>query len=169
MKMHQVWQSYISFRRQAGILYVVFLAMITGCSTTSTVMDPVNLEEVKPYSVSIEYNTDVADDWKYLFESKLNAALVAAEIKAESGAFGANVAEIKFTTFRLRDDGTRLMAGIFAGTDEVTSEIIVKDSTGMEIGRGVVKTENASAWGSNDGYLEDHAKDIVRFLKGESE
>ena len=58
------------------------------------------------------------------------------------------------------------MAGIFAGTDEIKSEIIVRNSDGEEIGRSVVTTSNASAWGSNSGDLEDHARDIAAFLSG---
>ena len=155
------------FRRTVLILCAALTTILTGCGTTSTVMDPINPSEVKPYAVVIEYNVSVVDDWKYLFESKLQTALAVAGMQADEEDKSANSAEISFVTFRLRDDGTRLMAGIFAGTDEVTSEITARDASGAVIGKGVVTTSNASAWGSNDGYLEEHAKDIVKFLLGE--
>ena len=150
------------------ILFAILILVLSGCGTTSTVMDPIEASEVKPYKVSVEYNVSVEDDWKYMFESKLKSELAAARMQSDENDKAANSAEIIFITFRLRDDGTRFMAGIFAGTDEVTSEITVRDAAGAVIGKGVVTTSNSSAWGSNEGYLGDHARDVVKFLRGES-
>lgn len=104
------------------------------------VMDQINASEVKPYAVVIEYKVSVADDWKYLFESKLKTELAAAGVQADKDDNSVNSAEISFVIFRLRDDGTRLMAGILAGTDEVTSEITARDASGVVIGKDVVTT-----------------------------
>ena len=154
-------------KRTVLTLFAVLTMTLTGCGTTSMVMDQINASEVKPYAVVIEYKVSVADDWKYLFESKLKTELAAAGVQADKDDNSVNSAEISFVTFRLRDDGTRLMAGILAGTDEVTSEITARDASGAVIGKGVVTTSNATAWGTNDGYLKEHAKDIVKFLLGE--
>jgi len=108
----------------------------------------------------------VEDDWKRLFEVELRDELVRVGLLAPDNAKDANLVSVNFLVFRLRDDGTRFMAGIFAGTDEVKSEIVVRNSDGDEIGRSVVTTSNASAWGTNSGYLEDHARDIAAFLSG---
>jgi len=169
MKAISIFIKAARLRQYLILICAMSASIITGCGTTSTVMDPIDASEVQPYSVSVEYNVEVSDDWKYMFESKLDVQLSAARMKADQTDTVSNLAEITFITFRLRDDGTRLMAGIFAGTDEITSNIVVRDSSGNVIGNGTVTTTNSSAWGSNDGYLEDHARDIVKFLQGNSE
>ena len=137
-----------------------------GCSSTAIVQDAVSLSEREPVNYEISYQTAVEDNWKRLFEVELRDELVRVGLLAPDDAKGPNQVSINFLVFRLRDDGTRLMAGIFAGTDEIKSEIVVRNTDGEEIGRSVVTTSNASAWGSNSGYLEDHARDIAAFLSG---
>lgn len=146
----------------AFLLFVV----VTGCSSTAVVKDEVSLSERKPVNYEIIYQTTVEDDWKRLFEVELRDELVRVGLLAPDDSDSANLVSINFLVFRLRDDGTRFMAGIFAGTDEIKSEIVVRNSDGEEIGRSVVTTSNSSAWGTNSGYLEDHARDIAAFLSG---
>lgn len=140
--------------------------VVTGCSSTAVVQDAVSLSEREPVSYEISYQTAVEDDWKRLFEVELRDELVRVGLLAPEDALDVNQVSINFLVFRLRDDGTRFMAGIFAGTDEIKSEVVVRNSDGEEIGRSVVTTSNASAWGTNSGYLEDHARDIAAFLNG---
>ena len=154
-------------KRNIRLMTALLVVMVvTGCSSTAVVQDAVSLSEREPVNYEISYQTAVEDDWKRLFEVELRDELVRVGLLAPEDAENANLVSINFLVFRLRDDGTRFMAGIFAGTDEIKSEIIVRNSDGEEIGRSVVTTSNASAWGSNSGYLEDHARDIAAFLSG---
>ena len=154
-------------KRNIRLMTALLVVMVvTGCSSTAVVQDAVSLAEREPVNYEISYQTAVEDDWKRLFEVELRDELVRVGLLAPEDAENANLVSINFLVFRLRDDGTRFMAGIFAGTDEIKSEIIVRNSDGEEIGRSVVTTSNASAWGSNSGYLEDHARDIAAFLSG---
>lgn len=148
------------------IVALLVMGAVTGCSTTSVVQDSVSLAEREPVTYEISYQTAVEDNWKRLFEVELRDELVRVGLLASDDAVDTNKVSINFLVLRLRDDGSRFMAGIFAGTDEIKSEIIVRNSEGEEIGRGVVTTSNASAWGTNSGYLEDHARDIAVFLSG---
>ena len=149
-----------------AIVALLVMGAVTGCSTTSVVQDSVSLAEREPVTYEISYQAAVEDDWKRLFEVELRDELVRVGLLASDDAVDTNKVSINFLVFRLRDDGSRFMAGIFAGTDEIKSEIVVRNSEGAEIGRGVVTTSNASAWGTNSGYLEDHARDIAAFLSG---
>lgn len=154
-------------KRNIRLMTALLVVMVvTGCSSTAVVQDAVSLSEREPVNYEISYQTAAEDDWKRLFEVELRDELVRVGLLAPEDAENANLVSINFLVFRLRDDGTRFMAGIFAGTDEIKSEIIVRNSDGEEIGRSVVTTSNASAWGSNSGYLEDHARDIAAFLSG---
>jgi len=154
-------------KRNIRLMTALLVVMVvTGCSSTAVVQDAVSLSEREPVNYEISYQTAVEDDWKRLFEVELRDELVRVGLLAPEDAENANLVSINFLVFRLRDDGTRFMAGIFAGTDEIKSEIIVRNSDGEEIGRSVVTTSNASAWGTNSGYLEDHARDIAAFLSG---
>jgi len=151
------------------MMFALMTAAVTGCSSTAVVQNAVSLSEREPVNYEISYQTSVEDDWKRLFEVELRDELVRVGLLAPEDALDVNQVSIDFLVFRLRDDGTRFMAGIFAGTDEIKSEVVVRNSDGEEVGRSVVTTSNASAWGTNSGYLEDHARDIAAFLSGGSD
>jgi len=151
------------------MMFALMTATVTGCSSTAVVQNAVSLSEREPVNYEISYQTSVEDDWKRLFEVELHDELVRVGLLAPEDALDVNQVSINFLVFRLRDDGTRFMAGIFAGTDEIKSEVVVRNSDGEEVGRSVVTTSNASAWGTNSGYLEDHARDIAAFLSGGSD
>jgi len=151
------------------MMFALMTAAVTGCSSTAVVQNAVSLSEREPVNYEISYQTSVEDDWKRLFEVELRDELVRVGLLAPEDALDVNQVSINFLVFRLRDDGTRFMAGIFAGTDEIKSEVVVRNSDGEEVGRSVVTTSNATAWGTNSGYLEDHARDIAAFLSGGSD
>ena len=159
----KVMIAYLISRPLPALIMVVALS---ACSSTATVMDAVSLSERLHVRYEINYATQVADDYKRLFEIELRDELVNVGLLAPEGAGKTNKVSINFLTFRLRDDGSRLIAGIFAGTDEIKSEVVVSNSDGEKIGRGVITTSNASSWGTNAYYLEEHARDISAFVNG---
>ena len=148
-------------------LALIAILAVTGCSSTTAIQDSIQLAERKPVSYEISYQTAVEDDWKQMFEAKLRDELDRAGLLAPDDAMDANQVSINFLVFRLRDNASREFGGLMAGTDEVKSEIVVHNSEGVEIGRSVVTTANATAWVTNSRYLEHHARDIAAFISGE--
>ena len=147
-------------------LALIAILAVAGCSSTTAVQDSIPLAERKPVSYEISYQTAVEDDWKQMFEVKLREELDRVGLLAPDDAMDSNQVSINFVVFRLRDDVDRKLGGLWAGTDEVKSEIVVRNSEGAEIGRSVVTTSNTTAWVTNSGYLEHHARDIAAFLGG---
>ena len=77
------------------------------------------------------------------------------------------ITNVKVTVreFRMRSDAARFLVGIFAGTDNILSEVSVTDNgTGKEIANFTVKSLNDSAWGSSASLLSDHAEEIASYL-----
>ena len=148
-------------------LALIAILAVTGCSSTTAIQDSIQLAERKPVSYEISFQTAVEDDWKQMFEVKLREELDRVGLLAPDAAMDSNQVSINFLVFRLRDDADRKLGGLLAGTDEIKSEIVVRNSEGAEIGRSVVTTSNTTAWVTNSGYLEHHARDIAAFLSGE--
>ena len=147
-------------------LALIAILAVAGCSSTTAVQDSIPLAERKPVSYAISYQTAVEDEWKQMFEVKLDDELDRVGLLAPDDAMGANQVSINFFVFRLRDNASREFGGLMAGTDEVKSEIVVHNSEGVEIGRSVVTTANASGWVTSSGFLEHHARDVAAFLGG---
>ena len=148
-------------------LALIAILAVAGCSSTTAVQDSIPLAERKPVSYEISYQTAVEDDWKQMFEAKLRDELDRSGLLAPDDAVNPNQVSINFLVFRLRDDASRKLGGLLAGTDEIKSEIVIHNSEGAEIGRSVVTTDNTTAWVTNSRYLEHHARDIAAFISGE--
>ena len=148
-------------------LALIATLAVTGCSSTTAIRDSIPLTERRPVSYEISYQTAVEDDWKQMFEIKLSDELDRVGLLAPDDAIDSNQVSINFLVFRLRDDASRKVGGLLAGTDEIKSEIVVRNAEGAELGRSVVTTANATAWVTSSGYLEHHARDVAAFLGGE--
>ena len=148
-------------------LALIATLAVTGCSSTTAVRASIPLTERRPVSYEISYQTAVEDDWKQMFEIKLSDELDRVGLLAPDDAIDSNQVSINFLVFRLRDDASRKVGGLLAGTDEIKSEIVVRNAEGAELGRSVVTTANATAWVTSSGYLEHHARDVAAFLGGE--
>jgi hypothetical protein len=146
---------------------LILMAALAGCSSTGTIQDSVTKDEMLPYALEIDYGSNAINrDWTMAFETALNARLQAVGMLA-SGEESGNTATINFTTFRMRSTGTRVAAGIFAGTDEVICSVKVIDrNSGRVVGESEIKTSNVTAWGTSEGYLKDHAEKVADFLLG---
>ena len=147
-------------------LALLAILAVTGCSSTTAVQDSIPLAERKPVSYEISYQTAVEDDWKQMFEAKLRDELNRSGLLAPDDAVNPDQVSINFLVFRLRDDASRKLGGLLAGTDEIKSEIVVRNAQGAALGRSVVTTANATAWVTSSGYLEHHARDVAAFLSG---
>jgi hypothetical protein len=144
---------------------VILSLFIAGCATNAIVTDEISTGELKPYSVDIDYGPNSLDQsWKDIFENALNQRLEAAGLLGRENADN-NAALVTFTEFRMRSTGTRMVAGILAGTDSIVSPVKVTDpKTGAVLGEAQIETKNISAWGTTEGFIKDHANKVADYL-----
>jgi len=74
--------------------------------------------------------------------------------------------EVTFTYYRMRHGATRALFGAMAGTDNITSTVIIRDRKGGKVlGKIKVVSKNATAIGTTRGLIEDHADKIINFIR----
>lgn len=147
------------------VMSVLLSLFLAGCATNAIVSDDISTGELKPYSLDIDYGPNSLDQsWKTIFEDALNQRLQAAGLLSQKKGDD-NIALVTFTEFRMRSTGTRMVAGIFAGTDSIVSPVKVTNSeTGEVIGEAQIETKNISAWGTTEGFIKDHANKVADYL-----
>lgn len=146
--------------RGAMVCMVLFL---TACGTSGSITRPNIAEPNGKYWYVIQSGGGMSPEAMGIFRGRLDERL--AKVRAADGAPGAYRAEIRVTNYRLRTTATRILAGIFAGTDDIQSMVqIVEPATGRVLGTMAVDTDNATIMGTSRGFIEAHADEIADFL-----
>ena len=102
-----------------------------------------------------------------IFESRLNQKMEEFGLLSESNAN--TKVEITFVNYYMRHGATRALAGVFAGADNITSIVVIKNiKTSEIISKFQVVSKNPSAMGSAKGLIESHADKIADYLKNGS-
>lgn len=149
------------------IIITTAIIIMTGCAGTSS-----QIEKNYTYNASDTFTYKIFNDAKIsakgslIFKQKLDIEL--AKIGLSSAEKANKKIDITVQNYRMRPGAARALVGIFAGTDNMTSEIIIKDSaTGEVLGELQVVSKNPTAWGTSKGLIEQHADEIVAFIKNE--
>ena len=157
-------------------LLILFSLFLSSCTTTfinsgtlpGTGTELTTLEEFQPKGTE-KFSYELKDWYKIpeterdVFENRLETMLI------EKNIFGAGsnlVLEITFEEYFVRDASSRLLAGVLAGIDNITTSVIIKNKENGEVlGRFKAISKNATAWGSKNSLIEQHADKIVSFLQ----
>ncbi len=156
-------------------LLILLSLFLTSCATSfinsgtlpGTGTELTTLEEFQPKGME-KFSYELKDWYKIpeiergVFENKLETTLT------EKNIFGADsnlVLEITFEQYFMRDASSRLMGGVLAGIDNITTSVIIKNKeNGQVLGRFKAISKNATAWGSKNSLIEQHAEKIASFL-----
>tara|TARA_E500000178_G_C16666315_1_gene592996 strand:+ start:123 stop:614 length:492 start_codon:yes stop_codon:yes gene_type:complete len=157
-------------------LLILLSLFLSSCTTTfinsgtlpGTGTELTTLEEFQPKGTE-KFSYELKDWYKItktergVFENRLETMLI------EKNIFGASsdlVLEITFEEYFVRDASSRLLAGVLAGIDNITTSVIIKNKENGEVlGRFKAISKNATAWGSKNSLIEQHADKIVSFLQ----
>ena len=156
-------------------LLILLSLFLTSCATSfinsgtlpGTGTELTTLEEFQPKGME-KFSYELKDWYKIpeiergVFENKLETTLT------EKNIFGADsnlVLEITFEQYFMCDASSRLMGGVLAGIDNITTSVIIKNKeNGQVLGRFKAISKNATAWGSKNSLIEQHAEKIASFL-----
>ena len=157
-------------------LLILFSLFLSSCTTTfinsgtlpGTGTELTTLEEFQPKGTE-KFSYELKDWYKIpeteldVFENRLETMLI------EKNIFGAGsnlVLEITFEEYFVRDASSRFMGGVLAGIDNITTSVIIKNKENGEVlGRFKAISKNATAWGSKNSLIEQHAGKIASFLQ----
>ena len=157
-------------------LLILLSLFLTSCTTSfinsgtlpGTGTELTTLEEFQPKGME-KFSYELKDWYKIpetergVFENRLETTLT------EKNIFGADsnlVLEITFEEYFIRDASSRFMVGVLAGIDNITTSVIIKNKENGEVlGRFKAISKNATAWGSKNSLIEQHADKIASFLQ----
>ncbi len=157
-------------------LLILLPFFLTSCATSfinsgtlpGTGTDITALKEFQPNGLE-KFSYELKEWYKLpeieqgVFENRLKTVLI------EENIFGVDsnlVLEITFEEYFIRNASTRFIGGVLAGIDNITTSVIIKNKeNGQVLGRFNVTSKNATAWGSKNSLIEQHADKIVSFLQ----
>lgn len=150
---------------QSGVVF--FCLIMAGCAGTSlrvqSAYQPLPGEKIV---YDIKNNVEVSEEAFRIMRARLNGQLQVNGLLAAWIEESDKLVEITITNYYMRNDATRLLIGIMAGVDKITSTIRVKNrKTKTVLAEFVVHSKNPSAWGSSRGMIEEHVDRIVQYLK----
>ena len=153
------------------ILMLGLALLVTACASTHVVtkpMEPVTESSQAKYSVrSIEDKSEntVPEHFLEAIKGYLKAELKKRNMIADENSAPHWELAIQVTYYRMRSGFTRMMFGIMAGKDGVTSTVnVLNAKTGEVIGTCDVDTYNVLAVGGEQDVARMHAEEIANFL-----
>jgi len=133
-------------------------------------MEPVTGSSQAKYSVrSIEDKSEntVPEQFLEAIKGYLKAELKKRDMIAEEKSVPDRELAIQVTYYRMRSGFTRMMFGVMAGKDGVTSTVnVLNAKTGEILGTSGVDTYNVLAVGGEQDVARMHAEEIANFLAG---
>ena len=136
-----------------------------GCTDTSlSVQKSFRPTTGDTFSYLITPKVDVSAEALEIMKTRLQSQL--ADSLQSSPNQPAKKVEIVITNYHMRHGAARAIMGIMAGSDNILSQVTVRDAvTGAVLAEFVVESKNPSAWGTSRDLIEENIDKIVSYLK----
>ncbi|MEM5551286.1 hypothetical protein HJP15_10975 [Pseudoalteromonas sp. NEC-BIFX-2020_002] len=147
------------------LVIILSFVVLTGCSSTKLIV-----ERSYTYQLSDVFTQEVIDEASV---PEKGMSLFKARLEAQMSQFGLSTSndankkiEITFIDYKMRHGAARALGGFMAGTDNISTIVVIKDVKSDEtIARLKVTSRNKAAVGTSKGLIEDHADKIVTYIK----
>lgn len=156
-----------------GFFILGLALLVTGCASSHVVtkpMEPATGSSQETYFIStIDDKSEhvVPEHFLEAIRGYLKAELTKRNMIAEDKSVADRELQIQVTYYRMRSGFTRMMFGVMAGKDGVTSTVnVLNAKTGEVIGTSDVNTYNVMAVGGEQDVARMHAEEIAKFLGG---
>jgi hypothetical protein len=156
-----------------GLTFIFLLVLTTGCSTalinsgalpgtgTTLIVDQSFYSEGSTYfSYDIVNGSKVSEKGMSIFKNRIESQLKQKRLYKENSNI---VIEITFDNYYMRPGAARALIGVMAGVDNITTTVVIKDNNKI-VGEFRVISKNATAWGSANSLIEQHADKIIAYL-----
>jgi hypothetical protein len=146
------------------ILLVITVSIMTGCAGTSLqVQRSYVYDQSDTFLYEIIDNANVTTKGMSIFKERLNSQFNKMGL---SNTKPNKIVEITFINYYMRPGASRALVGIMAGADNITSMVTIKEKgTNNIVGNFQVISKNPTATGSAQGLIEQHADEIVNYIK----
>lgn len=148
--------------KKISMLLLLSLSLI-GCSTDMIVKQPYTYSSADNFSEQVIDHADVSKQGMSIFQAHLKQQMETLGL-TRSDASTNKVVEITFTDYYMRHGAARTVLGPFSGSDQITTDVVIKDMTGQVVGQFVVVSENSTLQSAHS-LIEDHAEKIAQYLK----
>jgi hypothetical protein len=147
-----------------AILLVITVSIMTGCVGTSLqVQRSYVYDQSDTFSYEIIDNANVTTKGMSIFKDRLNSQFNKMGL---SNTKPNKIVEITFSNYHMRPGASRALVGIMAGADNITSMVTIKEKgTNNIVGSFQVISKNPTATSSARGLIEQHADEIVNYIK----
>ncbi len=148
-----------------NIFFLSFiLLVITGCTSVGEVQKPYTPEDSDKFTYQIENSSIASKEAVSILKKRLESQLASNNILSENDNENTKDIKITFNHYRMRHGASRALVGVFAGADKIDTTITITQGD-IHLGEFIVKSSNASAWGTSRGLIEAHADKIINYLK----
>jgi len=151
------------------IYLVLFVLLLSGCGATSKVIQKYQPDHTYKLncSVSAAPQVEVPDEVLKSMQSQLQKSLSEQNLLAAADDNKIHKADILITHYRMRPDVARLLVGIMAGCDKITSKVTIIDSNTKNIvGEADFESNECAAWGVASQVIRAHMEKISDYLSG---
>jgi len=151
------------------IYLVLIVFFLSGCGATSTIIQKYQPDRTDKlnYSVSVAPQVEVPDEVLKSMQSQLQKSLSEQNLLAAAVDDKFHKADILITHYRMRPDAARLLVGMMAGCDKITSKVTIVDSnTKKTIGEAEFESNECAAWGVASQVIRAHMEKISNYLSG---
>ena len=148
------------------MISVLAIIFITGCAGTSvTVQQDFNYKTTELFAYTIIDQASVTEQGMGIFKAQLENNLKKLDLIDKNSN---TIIEVTFTNYYMRHGASRALLGAMAGTDNITSTVLVKEKdTGNVIAKLQVVSKNPTAIGTARGLIQEHANEITNYIKSQ--
>jgi Domain of unknown function (DUF4410) len=142
----------------------LIMIVVSGCvGTKMQVQQDYTYVASDSFSYEISDQAEVTEEGMAVFKERLDGKLEELGLSSDEAN---KTIEITFTNYRMRHGASRALVGIMAGSDNITSTVLIKDNaTGEVVCEMEVVSKNSTATGSAKGLIQGHADKIVNYIK----
>ncbi|MCL1128037.1 hypothetical protein [Shewanella surugensis] len=139
---------------------------MTGCEGTRlSVLQEYNQQKTALFSYEIIDNASVTEKGMKIFKAQLDDNLKRLNLVDEAAD---KVIEVICTHYYMRHEASRALLGAMAGSDNITSMVLIKDKeTGDILAELKVVSKNPTILGSAQGLIKQQADKITDYIRGQ--
>jgi len=141
--------------------------LLAGCSADMTITKEYNRADTNTFWPVIEIadTTYVQHHVVDKMMASIRKELDKRELLATDESTEHNKIVITITAYSMRNNTARVLAGAFAGSDKIITDVSVKNSMSNEILAAFsIESETGSAWSSEIELINEHMEEIVDYL-----
>ena len=155
--------------KKTWVCLVLFCLFLSGCAAKSNVITPYQFDSNLKidFFLSKQEIVEIPDEVLETMRKQIQEGLSEQNLIATNTDENVRKVEILITSYRMRPDAARLLAGIMAGCDNIKSHVVVTNSeTKKKIGESEIMIKECAAWGVSSQVIAAYCEGVVNYLAG---